>query len=108
MGNNILFIQKGAISNNIASNPPASHFKKRKAQLEPAGHTGARSLRYYENISKEILELMKLHNFKDVPPRSFFNNNGRGDILAAASTYHGGMGSLRADMIAKGDLKLED
>lgn len=91
-------------------NPPGStKLRLLEGELceERAPRNAQNSLKHYENISREVLEFMRKHNWEDVPPESFFKKRGRGDIVSAARTYFGGILGLRAEMAEKGDLKLE-
>ena len=75
--------------------------------IERAPRKKGESLKNYDIICKEVQDFLKEHNLKDMPSAAFFRKFGRGDIVSSASVYFEGTYGLRAEMILKGDLKLE-
>ena len=78
-----------------------------KVHVERMPRNGKNSLKDYGNISREVLDFIKEHNFTDVPSAKVFKDKGRSDIISAANVHYGSLYSLRAEMISRGDLKLE-
>jgi len=108
MGNKIMVAgQTRTDTSIVVANNTRLRFFKGELREERAPRNAECSLKHYENISREVLGVLQTHALKDMPPAAFFKRIGRSDIVSAANVYYDGILGLRAEMLMRGDLKLD-